>query len=211
MNEGAAICVFWGKGSCSPHILSQTSVWFPGNEFSSVSLLFFFAGWLLCMVVLFLKKLKCAIWLKVSFFFLLLCNILCGSCYRMLMPASGYDTWSGDFGVLKRLFKSNKLLTLLRARSERQWVLWSLYLLPWFGDLAPETKGCQMSRPQADGRHSKTDCGAAAGCRGDTCFEMTPGSLEYDSTLLLKKEAFYSAILRILYCKGKTLSKQNVR
>lgn len=113
--------------------------------------------------------------------------------------------------MLERIFKSKKLLTLLRACSERQWVLWSLCLLPWFGDLAPETKGCQIPGAQADGRPSKTDCGAAAGCRGDTCFKRTPDSLESDSTLLQKKEAFYSAILCILSYKGKTLYKQNVR
>lgn len=65
--------------------------------------------------------------------------------------------------MLERIFKSKKLLTLLRACSERQWVLWSLCQFPWSGDLAPETKGCQIPGAQADVRHSKTDCGMQRG------------------------------------------------
>lgn len=55
---------------------------FQVMNFPSVSLLFSFTGWFLCVIVLFLKKLKCAIWLKVSFFFSFLFSVFCGSCYR---------------------------------------------------------------------------------------------------------------------------------
>lgn len=171
----AAMLVFWGKGSCSPRFLSQTGVHdFQVMNSPRLPYSCFFAGWLLWVVILFLNKAKLPIWFKASFLSLLLFSVFSGGykrdawCQQVVMTIKvGFlQCWRRFSRVISYPFAPHA------AESTFGKVLWSMCLL-----LDPETKGCQVPGAQATGGHPMKACGAAAGGRWDTCFEMAPDSL----------------------------------
>lgn len=126
----------------------------------------------------------------------------------MLMPANGYDTYSGFYWVLKGLFKSGKLpfcslLCWEHVLKDRGCFRVCVYFF-LFGDLDSETKESQAPRAQEAGRHPKKALGAAVGFRWGTYFENgNAQSVESASLMLYKIETFYIAIL----CQWKNFIK----